>query len=955
MNVNTDSNRAKQTQNRGSRGRGGIQRGPVGQRDPAAGPARSTSGPPARPQRASQGGKADQMLCLHEEALVELRREVGIRCERPIRPGFGTLGEPVTLVANFFAVKITNPLIYTYHVKIEPIKNAKDVQRRLLLLLEQTNNQAWQSVRTFVAFNGRETLVAAKELPQPMQISLSFFEEGQTSGPNSPEYTVSIELVHKWELSKLKRYLDCNVDNDDYDVSPLISAYNIVLQQHASLTAIRVGNGRYFGFPGYKSNELSSGPTGLEAFRGFFLSARPVFGELMVNVGVCMAPFYKPIARLDSVYDEFANRSKGATMQRFSQNVKVTTTYLGYTKRRTLLRITSSSAENTTFMKDGRKISVAEHFQKVYGILLKRPDLPVADLGTERRSIYVPLELCKIESQPFRGLLDDRETTNMLNHACNSPAANFEEIIKRGLPSLALTEPKASLLDEFGISISKTMTDVSGRELPPPKSLQYGSGPLPVQPAKGSWNLTNVKFHTGASVAKWAVLIIHDGHTAPNKEDVSSVWTGLREGCKKSGMKFVNQDPTIAQTPQLPRQHQDRDRMEGIKEIKRTIQSLMGDELTFILVLLPFRDTKLYPGVKRICDVELGIHSVTIVLNKVLKSKGSQQYYANVALKLNQKLGGINHTLDVESTRWLTMKSTMLVGMDVTHPGPASKAGTPSIAAVIATIDKYYAQCPASLRCQSSKQEMIDDLTEMMLERLRAYKKKSGYLPERVIVYRDGVSEGQFDTVLEHGSEKDKILDAFKAIHKETKDFAEYRPLLSIVICGKRHHVRFMPKGHENQSRNGNTRPGTVVDRRITAVSDFDFYLQAHDGIKGQARMTHYTVIYDESGLSANEIQQGTHTASYLYARATKAVSLVPLAYYADLACERARCYLDGFLNSEQPPAPGPSSGKGGGKGKGKALAADEREAAKRQVYNTALQAWGDGVHYNLKETMFYI
>jgi hypothetical protein len=72
--------------------------------------------------------------------------------------------------------------------------------------------------------------------------------------------------------------------------------------------------------------------------------------------------------------------------------------------------------------------------------------------------------------------------------------------------------------------------------------------------------------------------------------------------------------------------------------------------------------------------------------------------------------------------------------------------------------------------------------------------------------------------VLEHGSEKDKILDAFKAIHKETKGLAEYRPQLIIIICGKRHHARFMPKDHKNQSRNGNTRPGTVVDRRITAV-----------------------------------------------------------------------------------------------------------------------------------------
>jgi hypothetical protein len=72
--------------------------------------------------------------------------------------------------------------------------------------------------------------------------------------------------------------------------------------------------------------------------------------------------------------------------------------------------------------------------------------------------------------------------------------------------------------------------------------------------------------------------------------------------------------------------------------------------------------------------------------------------------------------------------------------------------------------------------------------------------------------------VLERGSEKDKILDAFKAIHKETMGLAEYRPHLSIIICGKRHHARFKPKDHKDQTRNGNTRPGTVVDRRITAV-----------------------------------------------------------------------------------------------------------------------------------------
>lgn len=36
---------------------------------------------------------------------------------------------------------------------------------------------------------------------------------------------------------------------------------------------------------------------------------------------------------------------------------------------------------------------------------------------------------------------------------------------------------------------------------------------------------------------------------------------------------------------------------------------------------------------------------------------------------------------------------------------------------------------------------MITDLTEMMVERLQAFKAASKVLPKRVIVYRDGVSE----------------------------------------------------------------------------------------------------------------------------------------------------------------------------------------------------------------------
>ena len=39
----------------------------------------------------------------------------------------------------------------------------------------------------------------------------------------------------------------------------------------------------------------------------------------------------------------------------------------------------------------------------------------------------------------------------------------------------------------------------------------------------------------------------------------------------------------------------------------------------------------------------------------------------------------------------------------------------------------------------------------------------------------------------------------------------------------------------------------------------------------------------------------------YLFGRATKSVSIFPPAYYADIVCERARCYLGGTFDIQCP------------------------------------------------------
>jgi len=62
--------------------------------------------------------------------------------------------------------------------------------------------------------------------------------------------------------------------------------------------------------------------------------------------------------------------------------------------------------------------------------------------------------------------------------------------------------------------------------------------------------------------------------------------------------------------------------------------------------------------------------------------------------------------LDDNSMQWLKKKKTIMVGIDVTHPGPGSKEGSPSVVAVVASIDDNFVQFPASLAIQKGKQEV---------------------------------------------------------------------------------------------------------------------------------------------------------------------------------------------------------------------------------------------------------
>jgi eukaryotic translation initiation factor 2C len=185
----------------------------------------------------------------------------------------------------------------------------------------------------------------------------------------------------------------------------------------------------------------------------------------------------------------------------------------------------------------------------------------------------------------------------------------------------------------------------------------------------------------------------------------------------------------------------------------------------------------------------------------------------------------------------------------------------------------------------------------MVKQLLVAFNAKNGFLPEKLLVYRDGVSDGQFQTVLTE--EVHAIKEECHGLGKEYDLPGGYQPTITFVILQKGHHTRFFPLSEAEKDVSGNCRAGTVIDSDVTNARNYDFYLFSHNGIQGTSRPVRYTVLYDDNNMAPDALQSLTYNMCFTYARCTRTVSVVPVAYYADLLAARGRAYLSGRKSAE--------------------------------------------------------
>lgn len=228
-----------------------------------------------------------------------------------------------------------------------------------------------------------------------------------------------------------------------------------------------------------------------------------------------------------------------------------------------------------------------------------------------------------------------------------------------------------------------------------------------------------------------------------------------------------------------------------------------GKDPQLIVCVLTHPKADIYSLIKKKCCLEYGKPSQVLVRNTIRPKPGKNtaslmSVGTKVAIQINSKLGGVPWMVDIP------LNGLMMIGFDVCHD--TKDRNRKSYGAMVATMDQRKKQnFFSAVSAHVEGVELSNNFVLNIRQAFTEYQKEHGTLPENILIYRDGVGEGQTEYVKKH--EVKSILGALSNVYGEKK------VPLTFVVVTKRINTRFFSI---NRGKYENPVPGTIVDDVVT-------------------------------------------------------------------------------------------------------------------------------------------
>ena len=479
-------------------------------------------------------------------------------------------------------------------------------------------------------------------------------------------------------------------------------------------------------------------------------------------------------------------------------------------------------------------ITYLDYYQKSYDrklvdmqqpLLVSRPKKKDQRRGQEG-PIYLIPELCTRTGLSEETREDFYVMRDIAEHTRIKPDQRGVQL-KNFMGEISGNADCQEIMGAWGLRFAENILSFEARVMPPEKIFQR-SGGFQYKPSDADWSREMKGHQLISAVPLNKFLLLFSRRDSAKAQDFFNC---LAKVGPPMGMQIA--DPIVCELAD--------DRTDTFL---RTIKDNLTDDLQMVICLLPNNRKDRYDAIKKFCCVEHPVPSQVILGRTLNKKQTLFSVCTKVAMQLNCKMGGELWALEIP------LKRLMVLGIDCYHD--TAQKGR-SVAAFISTTNDSLTRFHSRVAFQHMGQELLDAIKTCMTSALRNYLKLNGYLPERIILYRDGVGDGQLSIVKEH--EIPQFIECFDS-------FENYNPKFAVIVVKKRINTRIFL---EQDGSLTNPPPGTLIDTEVTKPEWYDFFLVAQSVRQGTVTPTHYNVLHDTSGLRPDHLQRLTYKLCHLY------------------------------------------------------------------------------------------
>lgn len=453
--------------------------------------------------------------------------------------------------------------------------------------------------------------------------------------------------------------------------------------------------------------------------------------------------------------------------------------------------------------------------------------------GGEAEVVALIPELCRATgiTEEMRSNFQTMRTLSEVTRL--QPRQRVERLIKFSR-RINETEDSRKALSNLGMKLSNELISLEGRMLEKP-SIQFRTSEKFERDFANS--LRNELFHA-LPLDNWCVI-----STERDARQVADFIQNIRRS-----VRFHISHPNHVTV-----------RRDSIEEIMREMQNVSRNDVQMIMIVLPRNQADKYQAIKKYCCIQRSIPT-QVVTARSLSGRNAMSVATKIAIQMTCKIGGAPWGIKIPLTGILT------IGYDVSHD---TKKKNLSFGALVATLDQHQSAFFSTVSQNDDGIQLSKTFTLDVIKAVRAYKDKNGSNPTKIIIYRDGVGDGQIRHVLDY--EKDPLEAMLKEQLGDEIRFA-------FIIVNKKTNTRLFA---QNDRGFDNPRPGTVVDTAITLPERYDFFLVPTSVRQATVSPTYFNVIYDTLGLPAARLQLLSYYMCHGYYNWTDAIAVPAVCKYA--------------------------------------------------------------------------